>query len=381
MPLRINNNALALNTQRHLRLTNLDVAQRIERLTSGLRVNRAADDAAGLSISEGIRGLLSGFTQSIRNAEQATNLVQTAEGSLSEVNGMLIRMRELAVQSASSTVSDTNRQALNAEFTQLVNEIDRVATATSYNNTTLLTGFGNTVSQDTAASTALDSGTTGVTGVQISGAASGVYSFIDTSNTDNEITLGNGTVSQTINLGPALEGGAVPTGATTVANFDRLGIQLTLNETFLDGGLDNTTLLIESGTGGDFQVGANNSANDRLATSISDLRASGTLLNLGAVSISTMSSSQSALSSLDSAIAAVTAQRGSLGAIQNRLSFTTRVNEHSLESNQATESSIRDADVAEEVSHFTRAQILSQSGLAIFAQANIIPARAISLLP
>ena len=162
MPLRINNNVLSINTQRHLRLTNQDVSKRIERLASGLRVNRASDDAASLSISEGIRGQISGFSQSIRNGEQAANLVQTAEGSLNEVNGILLRMRELSVQSASSTVTDTNRQSLHAEFGQLVSEIDRIATATSYNNTTLLTGFGATVSQSTAASTALASTTTGV---------------------------------------------------------------------------------------------------------------------------------------------------------------------------------------------------------------------------
>jgi flagellin len=381
MPLRINNNALAINSQRHLRLTSVDVTRRIERLASGIRVNRAADDAAGLSISEGIRGILSGLTQSIRNAEQATNLVQTAEGSLNEVNAMLTRMRELAVQSASSTVTDANRQSLHAEFGQLISEIDRIAEATSYNNTTLLTGFGNTVSQDTTASTALDSATTGVTAVQISGAAAGTYTFIDTSAADNEVTLGNGTVTQTINLSSTLDSGAVPTGTTALANFDRLGVQLTLDDTFLDGGLDGLTLLIETGTGGDFQVGAKDSPSDRLTASIDDLRATGTLLNLGSVSISTMSSAQGAIVSIDSAITAVTSQRGNLGAIQNRLGFTTRVNEQSLENNQATESSLRDADVAEEVSQFTRGQILSQSGLAIFAQANILSARAISLLP
>jgi flagellin len=381
MPLRINNNALAVNSQRHLRLTNVDVTKRIERLASGIRVNRAADDAAGLSISEGIRGLLSGLTQSIRNAEQATNLVQTAEGSLNEVNGMLVRMRELAVQSASSTVTDANRQSLHAEFGQLINEIDRIATATSYNNTTLLTGFGNAVSQSTTASTALDSATTGVTATQISGAAAGAYTFIDTSAADNEVTLGNGTVTQTISLSSILDSGAVPTGTTALASFDRLGIQFTLDDTFQDGGLDGLTLLIETGTGGDFQVGAKDSHSDRLTASIGDLRATGTLLSLSSVSISTVSSAQDAIASIDSAITAVTSQRGNLGAIQNRLGFTARVNEQALENNQATESSIRDSDVAEEVSQFTRGQILSQSGLAIFAQANILSARAISLLP
>lgn len=382
MPLRINNNLLSVNSQRHLRLNSEDVNKRIERLASGLRVNRAADDAASLSISEGIRGLISGFSQSIRNTEEATNLVQTAEGGLNEVNSLLTRMRELSVQAASSTVSDTNRLSLQSEFGQLVNEIDRIATATAYNNTTLLTGYGNTVSQNLTASTALDSATTGVIDVQISGAAAGAYTFQDTSATDNLVTLGNGTVSQTINLNRVLDGGAVSSGTTVPADFDRLGIRLTLNSDYVDGGANNKTLLISSATtGGEFQVGANNTSMDRMGATIGDLRATGSLLNLGSSSISSQSAAQLAITAVDSAITAVTAQRGNLGAIQNRLSFNSRVNAQALENNQASDSAIRDADVAEEVSQFTRGQILSQSGLAIFAQANILSARAISLIP
>ena len=132
-----------------MRLTNVDMGIRIERLASGIRVNRAADDAASLSISEGIRGQLSGLTQGIRNAEHGLNLIQTAEGSLNEVNGILLRMRDLAVQSASATVTDTNRLSINAEFLQLTSEIDRIASATNFNSLALLTGFGNTVSQNT----------------------------------------------------------------------------------------------------------------------------------------------------------------------------------------------------------------------------------------
>ncbi len=381
MPLRINNNILAINSQRHLRLTNSDLTRRIERLASGLRLNRAADDAAGLSISERIRGQVNGFAQGIRNAEQAINLVQTAEGGLNEVNGILIRMRELAVQSASSTISDNNRQSLNSEFSQLSQEIDRIASVTSYNDTTLLTGFGNTISESTTASTVLVSATTGVTGAQVSGATAGTYTFIDTSSADNLISFGNGTVSQTINLSSILDGGSVPTGTTANANFDRLGIQLTLNDSFNDGGVNNRTLLITSGTGGEFQIGANNSAADRLTTSISDFRTSGTVLNLGSTNVASQSASQGAISSIDSAINRVSSERGSLGAIQNRLTFNIQVNGQALENNQATDSAIRDADVAEEVSKFTRDQILSQSGLAIFAQANILAARAFTLIP
>ena len=111
MPLRVNNNIIALNTRRHLLINNRQLATRVERLSSGLRINRAADDAAGLSVSEGMRAEVSGFRQAVRNAEHGTNLIQTAEGALKEVSTNLIRMRELAVQSASSTLNDNNRTA------------------------------------------------------------------------------------------------------------------------------------------------------------------------------------------------------------------------------------------------------------------------------
>ncbi|MBT3604389.1 MAG: flagellin, partial [Candidatus Latescibacteria bacterium] len=232
MPLRLNTNLPALNARRILNITGRDQTLRIERLSSGLRVNRAADDAAGLSISEGIRAEVSGFSQGIRNAEQATNLIQTAEGALGEMNGILLRMRELAVQSASSTVNDGNRASANAEFNQQVNEIDRIAKVTSYNNSSLLAGYGNTVSQDNTVSTALASATTGVVNVGIAGAAAGNYVFSDTAG-DNQITLGNGVTTQTIDASLILDQDAVGsvaiTGSSVVANFDRLGVQITLS--------------------------------------------------------------------------------------------------------------------------------------------------------
>ena len=148
MPLRINTNIPAINVRRILNVNNKDLKTRIERLSSGFRINRAADDAAGLNVSEGMRAEIIGLRQAVRNAEQATNLIQTAEGALNEVNAILIRMRELSVQSASSTVNDDNRGSINAEYIQLINEIDRIGSVTSYNNSTLLAGYGNIVDKD-----------------------------------------------------------------------------------------------------------------------------------------------------------------------------------------------------------------------------------------
>jgi len=164
----------------------------LERLSSGLRINRAADDAAGLSVSDGFRSEMNGMMVGNRNTEAAINLIQTAEGALNEVSAMLVRMRELAVQSSNSTINNGNREALNAEVTQLANEIARIASVTSYNNQVLLSGFGNTADIDTTVLTALASPTTGVIATQLSSAAAGNYTFIDSDPADNQITLGNG---------------------------------------------------------------------------------------------------------------------------------------------------------------------------------------------
>ncbi len=399
MPLRVNANLPSINVRRILNINNRDLSTRIERLSSGLRINRAADDAAGLSVSEGMRAEVSGLTQAVKNAEQATNLIQTAEGALNEVNAILIRMRELAVQSSSSTLNNSNRESLNAEYTQLINEIDRIGTVTSYNNQAILTGFGNVVDNDPTVSTSLASPTTGVVAVQVSGATAGTYRFIDTAGTnDREITLGNGVATQTIDIGAALDAdgaaqtGVVATGSSVLANFDRLGIQLTLSgsqgaeginpatDGYRDGELDGLDLVIDSGTGGQFQVGPDDGAVHRIEVNITDMRASGVVLNLGSTSIAAQPTAQTSISNVDLAIQNVAQQRGDLGAYQNRLAFNIRANENSIENITASESSIRDADIASEVSAFTRSQILVQSGTALLAQANVMTQNALSLL-
>lgn len=386
MPLRINNNIAALNARRNMNANFRDQGLRLERLSSGLRVNRAADDAAGLSVREGMRAELSGLRQNVLNAEQGSNLLQVAEGSLNEINAMLIRMRELSVQSASSTVNDLNRESIQAEFNQIIQEIDRISLSTTYNDQVLLTGFGNTI--DTASTVITASNTSGVADVKISGASSGTYTFIDNGG-DAEITLGNGVVTQTINVGQILDTGLnVATGTTVVANFDRLGIQVTLAGTgvsnatgsYVDGDLDTQSLIVTGGTGGSFQVGPDDGINNRIEVTIDDMRASGARLNLNTTSVATLNSSRASISQIDEAINKVSGQRGDLGAWMNRLAFTISFTENSIENIQNSEASISDADIAYEVSRFTRSQVLSQASTAMLAQANVVPQTALSLL-
>jgi flagellin len=383
MPLRVNHNITAITARRALGVNSRTLATRIERLATGLRINRAADDAAGLAISEGMRAEIGGLMQGVRNAEQATNLSQVAEGALNQVSAMLIRMRELAVQAASSTVNNNNRSNLQAEYAQLLAEIDRVALATSYNNTVLLTGFGNNIDQvNSTAVTA--SSTTGLQSVTLSGSSAGTYTFLDTDPNDNQITLGNGVATQTIDIGSILDsdavGGVVATGTSAVANFDRLGVILNLGDRYRDGDLDGETIVVTNGTGGSFQVGPDNKVVDRIEFGLDDMRASGTQLNLNVTSIATMQSARDTIPTLDLAIDRVASERADIGAIQNRLTFTIMSANNAIENIQASESSIRDADVASEVSEFTRAQILTQAATAVLAQANALPQTALSLL-
>ena len=386
MALRVNNNINAINAQRVVKRNLGSVGRELERLSSGLRVNRAADDASGLVISEGMRGQISGLSQNVQNAEHAANLIQVAEGSLQEVSNILIRMRELAVQSSSSTLNNNNREAMVAEFASLRTEIDRIAESTTYNNQSLLVGFGNRVSE--SLSTAVTaSNTSGVKGVLLSSADAGTYTFEDTAG-DSQLTLGNGTVTQTINVAMKLDSGSVATGATVVANFDRLGIQVSLagsgasNATgsYAEGDLNGQSIVIEQGTGGVFQVGPTDRAVNRIEVGIRDLRSTGDILNLDEVSMETQGSARQALSQIDSAIARLSNERGQLGAAQNRLSYTIAYSENELENIQASEATIRDADVANEVTALSRAQILVQSSTAMLAQANVSAVSALSLL-
>lgn len=480
MPLRLGTNVTSLNAARHLNRATGDFTKRVERLASGLRINRGADDAAGLSVSEGMRAEVLGMRQGVRNAEQGVSLIQLAEGSLNEVSAMLTRMRELAVTSANSTINDVNRQSLTSEFNHLTVEIDRIANSTTYNKQVLLTGFGNAVSQVGSISTAL-AGFSGVSEVGISGAVPGTYIFTDRSDQDNQLTLSvtlpDGTrLEQSIDVGSAMDrdGGknVVATGTTFTANFDRVGMQATMNgpgvktgttfksttatgqdgvitmtkadggtdsvrvtagqdlstiatelntklstldstayalidpitgelhvdtgtltveglsetigavggNAYEDGRLDGKTLVVEEGEGGVLQVGANDNADNRISLNIGDMRASGNVLNLNGLSVANITSSRSTISVIDAAIVAVARQRGDLGAIQNRLQFTSANLGNAIENLQAAESAIRDADVAEEISAFTRGQIITQAATAMVAQANALPQNALTLL-
>ena len=272
MGLRINTNIPALNATRQLNRTTMRLGRSLERLSSGLRINRAADDAAGLAIAEAFRSQVRGLRVAQRNSQDGVSLVQTAEGALSEVHNMLQRMRELAVQAASGTVSDSDRAAIQAEVSQLMLQIDDVAADTEFNGTTLL------------------SDTTTIT---------------------------------------------VQAGA-------RLGQTLTVTIT----GADSADLS----------------------------------LNASGFYVSAAANAATAIQIIDSAILTVSSQRATLGAAQNRLEFTIATLAIQEENSAASESAIRDANIALETIEFTRNQILMSAGTSILAQANVMPQTALTLL-
>ncbi len=386
MAMRVNNNIVALNTQRSISRAVGGAKRHLERLSSGLRVNRAMDDASGIVVSEGLRSEAAKLNQNVRNAQQGSDMLQVAEGSLQTVNNIMVRMRELAIRSSTSTINDANRESIAAEFGQLVSEIDRIASATAYNNRNLLAGFGNVVS--TTASTALtDSATTGVTRVGVSAVSPGTFTFSDSAG-DGSLTLGNGLVTQTLNTGTALDGSVVASGTKLIANFDRLGVQVTLagantagaTGDYTDGDLDGRTIVVEGTTGGIFQVGPTDTFFNRLEVGIPDLRASGNALNLGQLSVSSIDTARAAIDGIDQAIRTVANARGDLGAVQNRLSSSIGFTESEIESITASDASIRDADIAREVTKFARNQVLVEASNAMLVQVNVTSIGVLSLL-
>ncbi len=374
MSVRINTNIEALNAQRNLSTSALAFGKSVEKLSSGLRINRAADDASGLAISEGLRAQVNGLNQASRNAQDAISMVQTAEGALNEVHSMLQRMRELTVQAANGTISDP--APVTAELDELKTEITRLANSTQFNGKNLLDG--TTGAGITAAGTNVSGvgGTSnGYDAIKVRGAAAGVYTL--TSDVSlNQLTLTDATGnSQTVILGAAPAAGTQAT-----VDFNSLGVSLTVNENVL--GVDlaaNNTFTVGAGGTVDFQVGANGVAGtDTLSVDFADV--SGLSVLTGTVDVSTQALARASISVIDLSIASVSASRGLLGAAQNRLEHTIAAVGVGAENLTASESRIRDLDVAAEMVKFTKTQILQQAGTAILAQANQAPQNILTLL-
>lgn len=276
MALVVNTNVASLNAQRNLHGSQALMQTSMQRLSSGLRINSAKDDAAGLAIADGMTSQIRGLNQAVRNANDGISLLQTAEGAMHEVTQMLQRMRELAIQSANDSYTDVERGFLDSEFLQLRSEIDRIAASTEFNGVKVIDG------------------------------------------------------SATTDL--------------------------------------------------DFQVGAENDANNRITISLSTIDADSTALGVNLSAIDTKVNAQSAIGTIDIAIQRIDEDRGTLGAYQSRFESTIANLMNVSENLAASRSRIMDADIAMETANMTKANILQQAGVSILAQANQTTALALSLL-
>jgi flagellin len=402
MGVRINTNIEAINAQRNLSATSLGFAKSVEKLGSGLRINRAADDAAGLGISEKLRAQIKGLNQAVRNAQDGISMIQTAEGALNEVHSMFQRMRELAVQASNDTLSDNDRTNINTELQQLKTEINSVASQTKFNGKGLLSGslvtsLGGVTANDLIVNDSITNGgeTAVATSIDVSGARSGETFTFTASGTTLTLTRGSDSVAQ------SLTAGAIAANGTQSLNFSSLGVKVTLASSAgmtaanVAAGITaaaNDTILTAAGSGSaNIHIGSQ--AADVLAVSfdkvdlggavgdsnIDDLATALTTYNVG-VANRTSATSEALITNIDNAIDFVNTKRANLGAYQNRLEHTISNLGVASENLSASESRIRDVDLAAEMVAFTKSQILQQSGTSILAQANSAPQSILQLL-
>ncbi len=395
----INTNIAALNAQRNLGIAGLKMSKALERLSSGLRINRAADDAAGLSISEGLRSQIRGMRQASRNAQDAISMVQTAEGALNEVHGILQRMRELTVQAGNTTVSTNDRIAIGEEMLTLKSEIDNIASRTTFNGLSLLTGALSVSTASTITDIAEGNNGNDVVSVAIDVSKANAGTTYTITNAGADITVTNDTtnVAQTITVAGFTTG---VVGDSELLDFSALGVKLTATLSTVGG--DGTFAASEIATGivadspivtaagsgnATFRVGAE--IGDNITVSFDDMQSSaigsGGSNDIGDLvtdntSVDTVTKADTLLTAVDDAITDVSTTRAKLGAAQNQVETAVASLGVGIENLAASESRIRDADIAEVSTELVTRQIMQQAGVAVLAQANTASQSVLSLL-
>lgn len=379
MALRINQNISSLTAGRNLRLTDDLRTKSLEKLSSGLRINKASDDAAGLGISEKLRAQIAGLSQAQRNAQDGISLIQTAEGALSESSSLLVRMRELAVQAASESITDADRTNISNEINQLIEEIDRIAETTEFNTRKLLDGTMAGTKAAVASSAEIKSGATILDGVSV-----------DEESAVTDVTYQIKLVANGSSIDAAIFSSTTGTQIGTIESVD-LAAQSTV--------IDGVQISIAQATSSDigkvayikafaevaavsddnsleFHIGANIGQTTRIG--VDAMGASE--LGVENVSIISVIKAQDAIGQIDRAIAGIADERSALGAVQNRLEHTINNLNVASENLSASESRIRDVDMASEMTQYTRHQIMMQAGVAMLAQANMSPQIILQLL-
>lgn len=390
MGLSINQNIAAVNSYRNLSNTQNDLSKSLEKLSSGFRINRAADDAAGLAISEGLRSQVGGLKVAARNAQDGISVVQTAEGALTEVHSILQRVRDLAVQAGNDSNNTEARKNIDTEATQLVSELDRIAQSTNFNGTKLLDGSAGGGSGKLTFQVGADGNANSQIVVDLQAAnveniaanlKTGALSTSGTKWDVDSATLAAGNYTFSVDNGSGVTSdvvvnlAAAPTSVSGLA--DALAADADFSANFSVSVLRDTD---GAATGISVQAlngGAVAATNPAAAGFSGGVAGASTPAGLD---FSSAAAAQASITKLDGEIGKVSTARANLGALQNRFEHTIKNINVSVENLSASESRIRDTDMASEMVSFTRAQILSQAGTAMLAQANQIPQGVLSLL-
>ena len=379
----INTNVASLNAQRNLNRSQGLLNQSLERLSTGLRINSAKDDAAGLAISERFTTQIRGLDQAVRNASDGISLSQTAESALGELTNNLQRIRELAVQSVNATNSASDRAALNAEVTERLAEVDRIAKQTSFNGVKVLDGSFGTATFQVGANVGETIGvslTTDVTASAI-GTVNTITGAAPTLAVDPDPVTGLVTLTftdaaaATIGTVEVAGGSSVQDAASAINDANIDGVAAFVNDAGAIQILSDEVgvAVAEADTGG----GGNATGLAGVTTIAEAVSAATTLEGLG---VDTVGNANFAIARIDSALSDVNGLRGNLGAIQNRFESTI-VNLQTVSENlSASRGRIQDADFAAETAALTKAQILQQAGISVLSQANAQPQIALSLL-
>ena len=381
MAMVINTNNAANNATRLLDSTSRDNATTMARLTSGLRINGAADDAAGLAISTKMTSQILGTDQAVRNLNDGMSIAQTMDGATGEVTNMLQRMRELGIQSMNETYSDTNRSQMNQEYQQLVTEIDRVANTTNFNGIQLLnsantidiqagwqTSTNDVIGIDTldVNTDTLGTATTFQTGMSVTGSKSIIGFDFDLDGT-NDVGLAAGA-----------------SGSVGVFNLaDQINQDATLAAKGITATVSGKALVINTGTtnlyGAVTQFSGGSAATDGVVGgTVNASTTTGGALNT--TTVSTAGGAKTAVGFIDSALDSISDFRAKVGAVQNRMDYSVSNLNNVTENMTAARSQIQDADFAKESANLARQQVLQQAGMSMLSQANQQSQNVLSLL-
>ncbi len=386
----VQHNLTAMNANRMLGVTTGLQAKSSEKLSSGYRINRAADDAAGLTISEKMRKQIKGLDQASTNAQDGVSAVQTAEGALTEVHSMLQRMNELAVQASNGTNSEADRQAIQDEIDQLTTEIDRVAETTKFNEIYLLKGDDATTK--TKYLELHDAGLAGTWAAADSDDPHGeqTFSLKNALATDDVVTIGGKdyTIIDDNDTEDATNGkvhkatayGYMATELSTANSIGGAAVTVTSNDDKTFTLTAQNSVTVASDLAFDLHVGADADMTNKITVNIEVMNSAGLGIKGLDVSGGDSKNATYAIDAIADAVATVSSQRSALGAVQNRLEHTIANLDNVVENTTAAESRIRDTDMAEEMVEYSKNNILAQAGQSMLAQANQSTQGVLSLL-